>query len=146
MEWRKKKKTFCLACLALFLLTLPQAPSGAAENAPWLAERNDMLAAASVKKGHEISTACSICHTFDKGGPNMTGPNLWGIVGARHAHSDYDFSPVLRKMKDKIWTPDALDRYLKEPGRYAPGTTMYFGGLLDPQDRADLIAYLMTLK
>ena len=110
-------------------------------------ERNDMLAAASVLNGHAISQACTVCHTFDKGGPIQTGPNLFGIVGAKHGHdSRYTYSDVLKKMGGTIWTTDRLDKWLKSPSTYAPGTKMAFGGLLDPQDRADVIAYLQTLK
>jgi cytochrome c len=106
-----------------------------------------MLAAASVLNGHAISHECAMCHSFDKGGPDEVGPNLFGIVGAHHAHeAGYTYSIVLRNMKNRIWTVDALDRWLKQPAAYAPGTTMGFGGLLDPQDRMDIIAYLSTLK
>lgn len=106
-----------------------------------------MLAAASVKNGHDISLTCGVCHTFDKGGPDQTGPNLFGIVGAKHAHEKgFAYSDALRKMEKRLWTTDELDKWLKEPGSYAPGTKMAFGGLLDPQDRADVIAYLQTLK
>lgn len=110
-------------------------------------ERNDMLAAASVKNGHALTTACTICHSFDKGGPDQSGPNLYGIVGAKHAHSpSFEYSDALKKMHDKTWTVDRLDEWLKAPSSYAPGTLMFFGGLLDPQDRADVVAYLRTLK
>lgn len=128
--------------LAAFLLCIGMlSPAFAKE------ERNDMLAAASVKNGHAITSACTICHTFDKGGPDQSGPNLFGIIGAKHAHSpSFEYSDALKRMHDKSWTVDRLDEWLKNPGAYAPGTTMFFGGLLDPQDRADVIAYLRTLK
>jgi cytochrome c len=140
-----------LRSLLFFLLLpgfLPAMPAFAKNPAAGnQAERNDMLAAASVENGHTISLTCGVCHTFDKGGPDQTGPNLFGIVGARHAHEKtYHYSSALQRMTDRIWTTDALDKWLKGPGSYAPGTTMNFGGLLDPQDRADVIAYLMTLK
>lgn len=110
-------------------------------------ETNDMLAAASVSNGHTVSHPCTMCHSFDKGGPDEVGPNLFGIVGRKHASEPgYSYSFVLKKMKDRTWTVDALDQWLKQPAAYAPGTTMNFGGVLDPQDRMDLIAYLMTLK
>lgn len=119
----------------------------AKKTAPVAEERNDMLAAASIDVGHSIAQTCTVCHTFDKGGPTETGPNLFGIVGAKHAHEkNYTYSYALKNMKDRVWTVDALDKFLKLPGAYAPGTTMSFGGLIDPQDRADLIAYLRTLK
>lgn len=110
-------------------------------------ERNDMLDAASIPNGHTLSMVCATCHTFDKGGPVESGPNLFGIMGANHAREPkFPYSQALKQMKKKIWTVDAMDAWLKQPNAYAPGTSMRFGGLLDPQDRADLIAYLRTLN
>ena len=110
-------------------------------------DSNDMLAAADVVNGHTITTACGVCHSFDKGGPDIVGPNLFGIVGAKHAHEkNYAYSEGMKALKKQVWTTDLLDAWLKEPGAVVPGTRMAFGGLLDPQDRADVIAYLMTLK
>lgn len=112
-----------------------------------LSERNDMLEAASEENGHEISLACNACHTFDKGGPDKVGPNLFGIIGSKRAHEKrYPYSQALLKMSHQVWTIDALDKWLKSPATFAPGTKMPYGGLLDPQDRADVIAYLLTLK
>ncbi|MBY0427820.1 MAG: c-type cytochrome [Alphaproteobacteria bacterium] len=134
----------------LFVFVL--APCAHAENptkndAAVVEERNDMLDAASIEVGHSIAQTCTVCHTFDKGGPDQTGPNLFNIVGAKHAREkNYAYSDVLQKMKDRIWTVDALDKWLSLPGAYAPGTKMNFSGLIDPQDRADVIAYLKSLK
>lgn len=112
-----------------------------------IGEKNDMLDAADVKNGEAISMSCTVCHTFNKGGPNKTGPNLFGIFGAKHAHlKEYAYSDALLRMKDQTWTVDELYKWLRDPSVYAPGTKMTFSGLLDPQDRMDLIAYLMTLR
>lgn len=119
----------------------------AGTDAAVVGDDNDMLAAASVEKGHDISMACRACHTMDKNGQDQTGPNLFGIVGAKHAREkDFPYSVALKKMSDRVWTVDALDAWLAQPGSYAPGTAMNFGGLSDPQDRADVIAFLRTLK
>ena len=137
---------FCcvLVCMFAFISINSEAFAAAPRQA---AERNDMLAAASVDKGHDLSMACNVCHTFDRGGPDKTGPNLFGIVGAKHAHeSGYAYSDILQNMHDRTWTVDALDKWIRNPAAYAPRTKMTFSGFLDPQDRADLIAYLMTLK
>ena len=132
--------------LLLLLASLGTSPAAMAANPP-AQETNDMLAAASVNNGHELSLFCGSCHTFDKGGPNTVGPNLYGIVGAKTASNPtYHYSMALQKLKNRTWTVDNLDTWLKTPGAYAPGTTMAFGGMLDPQDRDDLIAYLQTLK
>jgi cytochrome c len=136
--------------IAISLIVL----SGAAIS-KWLAYRqaqdigiiNDMLAAADVKKGQEIAHECEVCHSFEAGGPNRIGPNLFGIVGARIARrNDFEYSHALRQKQDLTWTIDHLDEWLKDPAAFVPENKMIFSGLLDPQDRMDLIAYLMTLK
>lgn len=109
---------------------------------------NDMLKVADAKQGQEISHVCVACHSFKAAGePGKVGPILFGVVGAPIAgRSDFDYSPALRSLKGRTWTTDELYEWLRNPAGYAPGTRMMFNGLLDPQDRMDLIAYLMTLR
>ncbi len=107
---------------------------------------NDMLAAADVKKGREIAHECEVCHGLEAGAVNRIGPNLFGIVGAKIARDPaFEYSYALRQ-KQGTWTIDHLDEWLKNPASFVPENKMIFSGLLDPQDRMDLIAYLMTLK
>jgi cytochrome c len=107
---------------------------------------NDMLAVADARAGEQYSKACAACHSFERGGPNKVGPNLFGIVGAPMAsRAGFRYSEALLALKGEIWTTDALYDWLHDPSGFAPGTTMAIGGMLDPQDRMDLIAYLMTL-
>jgi cytochrome c len=120
-------------------------------NAKQLKEENDMLAAADVNEGQRGMSTCLACHTLKKGEPNKVGPNLFGIVGAKKGRKkNYDYSPAYKeKAKEKghgVWTVDELSEWLRDPADYAPGTKMSFPGILDPQDRMDVIAYLMTLK
>lgn len=151
IKYKKISFIFCILFFALLLivgksllLNKPQIVIGQTASG---SGTNDMLAAADVKVGLEISKTCNACHTFNKGEADKTGPNLFGIYGAKHAHKkDFVFSDALLKMKDKTWTVDELYLWLRDPAAYAPGTKMSFSGLLDPQDRLDLIAYLMTLK
>lgn len=110
-------------------------------------EENNMLAAARVSEGQKISSICLACHSFKKNGPNNVGPNLFGIVGAKQGRKkNYDYSPAFKKMKRGTWTVDQLSEWLRDPEYSVPGTKMSFFGILDPQDRMDVIAYLMTLK
>lgn len=107
---------------------------------------NDMLAVADANAGEQYSKACAACHSFEKGGPDKVGPNLFGIVGRPMASREgFRYSEALLALKGEIWTTDALYDWLHDPAGFAPGTTMAIGGMLDPQDRMDLIAYLMTL-
>ena len=114
---------------------------------PDLGESNDLLAVADIENGKAISQACTACHSIFEGERNIVGPNLFGIVGAKRARNKtYPYSDALLKMKDKTWTTDALYEWLGDPAEFAPGTKMPYNGLLDPQDRMDLIAYLISIN
>ncbi len=104
------------------------------------------LASADVKRGETAAKKCQACHTFEKGGPNRVGPNLWGIVGrARATQSGFDYSAA---MKDKggEWNVGDIDKFLTSPKAFVPGTKMGFVGISKGTERADVIAYLNTLS
>jgi cytochrome c len=104
------------------------------------------MATANVEHGKEVAKKCQQCHTLNAGGPNTTGPNLFGIVGAKFGHkSDYPYSTAF-KDKPGTWNEEELSQYLYKPRQFAPGTKMSFVGISDEKERADLIAYLKTLK
>ena len=87
------------------------APTAAAPAGPEPIE--PLLASASVDAGKGDMKLCTACHTFDKGGPNRVGPNLYGIVGDEiaHARGNYDFSAALKQAGGgKTWTPDLAQR------------------------------------
>jgi cytochrome c len=102
--------------------------------------------AADAKSGQEIFSRCAACHTVQKGGPNGLGPNLFGVVG-RKAGSKPDFShSAAMKHAGFSWTPQKLDAYITHPAEVVPGNRMAFAGIPDAKQRANLIAYLSTLK
>ncbi|MEX6724946.1 c-type cytochrome [Parapedomonas caeni] len=102
--------------------------------------------AGDAKAGAKLFLQCRACHTVDVGGKNGVGPNLAGIVGAKAAAvPGYKFSPALTKA-NITWTPETLDTWLKRPSAMVPGTKMAFAGMANPKARADMIAYLSTLK
>lgn len=105
-----------------------------------------LLASASAEKGQATAKQCQACHTFEKGGPNRVGPNLWGIVGDERGkdRGGFNFSAAM-KSKGGKWTYDELNKFLASPRGYIPGTNMSFAGLSRDQQRADVIAYLRTL-
>jgi cytochrome c len=106
----------------------------------------DLLKAADPANGAKIAAKCKACHDFTKGGPNKVGPNLWGIVGAKHAHADgFNYSDAIKGLSGD-WTYENLDKFLTKPKDYAPGTKMAFPGLPKPEDRAAVLAYLRTLS
>jgi cytochrome c len=104
-----------------------------------------LLAQANVERGKDVAKKCTACHTFEKGGANKIGPNLYGIVNAKHAHADGFAYSAAMKSKGGTWTYSDLNQFLFKPQAYAPGTKMTFAGLPKTQDRADLVAYLRTL-
>lgn len=100
------------------------------------------LAKADPAKGADVFKQCAACHTVNQGGASGVGPNLWGVVGKPHGHlAGFAYSDALKKVPGD-WTFDALDSWLTSPRKYAPGTKMTFAGLANPQDRANVIAYL----
>lgn len=105
-----------------------------------------LLAAADVATGEKLVKKCTACHTFEKGGKNGVGPNQWGLVGRKVAGAPgYTYSDALQKISGS-WTPQMLSEFITNPKKYAPGNKMSFAGIKDPKDRANLIAYLNTLK
>ncbi len=111
-----------------------------------VADLGTLLAAADPVAGKRRAALCTSCHNFDKGGANLQGPNLWGLVGrAVGTHPGFNYSAA-NKALGGAWTYDRLDVYLTNPAKYAPGTSMSFAGIAKPQQRAELLAYLKTLS
>ncbi|MEH2520904.1 cytochrome c [Bradyrhizobium sp. AZCC 1610] len=103
------------------------------------------LAKANVERGKSAAKKCSACHTFERGGPNRVGPNLWGIVGRRRASEDgFNYSTAMKDKGGK-WTFEELDKFLTDPRGYVPGTSMTFAGISRASERADVVDYLHTL-
>lgn len=106
-----------------------------------------LLAAADVSSGESITKKCTACHSFEQGGPNKIGPNLWDVVNRQIAGvADFSYSNALQEKSDQEWTYANLNGFLAKPKEWAPGTKMSFAGLGKTSDRADLIAYLRTLS
>lgn len=106
-----------------------------------------LLASASADKGKSVARQCQACHTFEKGGPNRVGPNLWNIVGSPRGEDrgGFNFSTAM-KTKGGNWSYDELNKFLTSPRSYIPGTAMTFAGITNDEQRADVIAYLRTLS
>jgi cytochrome c len=104
-----------------------------------------LLASSSPERGQAAAKVCQTCHTFEKGGPNKVGPNLYGVVNRpRASEPGFNYSAAM-KAKGGDWSFDELNKFLTDPRGYIPGTAMSFAGLKRDSQRADVINYLHTL-
>ena len=89
---------------------------------------------------------CAMCHATVKGAPRKIGPDLFGIVGRKAGvEPGFVYSPALTGSK-LTWTEANLDKWLASPFKLIPGNRMAFAGMPDAQARANVIAYMKTLK
>ncbi len=113
------------------------------------AERQALLAslpapysAGDLENGRRVFARCRSCHTIVEGGPNMTGPNLFGVFGrTAGAHPNFNYSNAVRQA-GFAWDAEKLDQWLTRPRDFLPGNKMSFAGIPMPDERRDLIAYL----
>jgi len=106
----------------------------------------DALKKADADTGKNLTKPCQACHSFDKGGANKVGPNLWSVVGRKVASVDgFAYSEGMTAMGG-AWDYDHLYKFLANPKAYVAGTKMGFAGYPKFDNRADVIAYLRTLS
>ena len=106
----------------------------------------DMIAGADPARGQKLTRACAACHTFEKGGPDGTGPNMWNVMNRGiGTHGGFSYSDTLANHGGE-WTYAMLNKFLWKPKKVMEGTKMNFIGLKKPEDRADVVAYLRTLE
>lgn len=136
-------------------LTLAEAAAGgeqggaAAEPAAPAVPLGVLLASADAKAGQASAKKCSSCHNFGNGESNKTGPLLYGVVGrVEGSHEGFAYSDgmLAHKTNGDTWTYENLNAFLTSPKTYTPGTKMSFAGVKDPQERANILAYLQTLS
>lgn len=100
-----------------------------------------LLASASAEKGKKVAKKCFACHTFEKGGKNKVGPNLFNIIGQARAAGSFNYSDALKNLGGK-WSYEDLDKFLAKPKKFLPKTKMTFPGLKKAGDRAAVILYM----
>ncbi|WP_374281320.1 cytochrome c family protein [Novosphingobium sp.] len=97
--------------------------------------------AADPVKGKAVFARCAVCHDLNTGA-NRIGPSLKGVIGRKAGTAaGYAYSPAMKK-KAVTWNAATLSAYLAAPTTYVPGNKMAMAPMANPQDRANLIAYL----
>ena len=134
-----------------FAVDVPDTPAGGGQAAaPKPIDWGVVLADAAtlpalIAKGEQLHKTCLSCHNFDAGGPNGTGPNLYGVVGrVSGSHPGFAYSDAM-KAHAKAWSYDELSDFIAAPATYIRGTKMSFVGYRKPEDRVAVIAFLRTL-
>ena len=118
---------------------------GGAEVADTPPDWGTELAKADVAAGEAVSQKCASCHNFANGGPNQTGPNLWGVLGRKPgSHAGFAYSSGMTEFAGKTpaWDYQHVYEFLAGPAGYISGTKMSFVGLKKREDRINLIAWL----
>ncbi len=107
----------------------------------------EMLAAADAAAGEAFfMKRCATCHTYETGAGNKIGPNLHGAFGrGKGALGDFKYSSAMAE-KGGSWNEETLNQFLYKPKKWMPGTIMAYAGISKDQDRADVIAYLKSIK
>jgi cytochrome c len=115
--------------------------AAAKEEAPQLSIK-EILAMGDVAAGEQVFKKCSACHIAAKGGKNLIGPALYGVIGRQSASApDYAYSSAFQAYGKK-WTFEEMNAFLLKPQSYIKGTKMAFAGISKDKDRASVILYL----
>jgi len=102
-----------------------------------------ILAAGDAQAGAKVFKKCKACHKLEEG-VSAVGPDLFGVVGRDVASRDFAYSGGMSD-HGGVWEPLRLNEFLSGPKSVVPGTKMSFKGLSKPEDRANVIAYLLSV-
>ncbi len=128
-----------------YAIAVQETAASGAEPADVPPDWGTVLASASVADGATVANKCKSCHNFDNGGPNQTGPNLWGVIGRKPgSHPGFAYSSAMTGFGAKVpvWDFQHVYNFITGPQNYLDGTKMSFVGLKQRQDRINVIAWL----
>jgi cytochrome c len=128
------------------IVVAPEAAAPATPAAAKPAEKEPpvegLLASANVEAGQTAAKACAACHNWTKGAGAKIGPDLFGVVGRDIGKNPgFSYSPALQGKGGK-WTFQELYEWIKDPKGFISGNKMAFAGVKNPQERANIIAFL----
>lgn len=119
---------------------------GAQPSAAAPAQTASTAPATPEERGRRQFSECAVCHTVKQGEANRIGPNLFGVAGATAGQVEgFAYSKAMKE-SGIVWTDEELDAFLANPPAYLRGNRMAYAGQRDAQRRADIIAYMKTLK
>jgi cytochrome c len=139
---RRRRFELAAAGVAVILLLVLHAEAASADSDS-LRQR---LLAANAEAGAEAFEVCGTCHSVERDGEPLIGPGLWGIVDRPVASEPgFDYSDALLAFGG-TWTLERLEKLIENPNAVVPGNTMGFYGVRNAKARADILAYLLTLR
>ncbi|MDX9999179.1 MAG: cytochrome c family protein [Phenylobacterium sp.] len=128
-----------------YAIAIAEETGGGAPQAELPPDWGTVIPAADLAAGQAVFAKCTSCHNITQGGANGTGPNLWGVVGAKpgvHAGFAYSQAMVDHGNAVGVWSWDELDAFIKAPQKHVSGTKMTFVGVKKQEDRVNLIAWM----
>lgn len=120
---------------------------GSGENPEQSTEVNiaQAMQAANAEAGKSSAKKCASCHSFEKGGANRVGPNLWNVAGGPKGKvQGYKYSNAMES-KGGNWDDESLFHLINRPSKFIPGTKMTFAGISKTEEIVNIIAFLKTL-
>ncbi|HVY87770.1 MAG TPA: cytochrome c family protein [Hyphomonadaceae bacterium] len=122
----------------------PAASSAPAVPAPTVAELPAPYNEGNVGHGKSLFSKCQSCHSVDARDGNSVGPNLHGVFDRKPGTAPkFRYSPAMAGFTSEKWTPELVDEWLAKPQTFLPGTAMTFNGFAKPEDRRDIVAWLL---
>lgn len=130
-----------------YVIEVPEEAAGAAvaeEEGP--VDFGALIPAADPAAGEAAARKCLACHTFDAGGPVITGPNLHDVLGRMAgAAPGFNYSDAMASYEE-VWTYQNMYDFLENPRGFLPGTAMVFVGLPSEEERIAMLAYLRQIN